>query len=236
MARGLLHNRGMRPRTLALATLLFLASAAANATVLRAIAFEEKVDRADAILLGRCIAQTSHFDATRDWILTRSTFRVEKTMKGLPAQEITIVTPGGTAGNVAQEVIGIPKFRKGDENLLFVRHSSAGPTVLYFEQGAYRVQEDGRGERVVRPMLSTPIVAGNGRGTTIVPEPPRNLRDFERDVVETVRRREAQRMQMIEQRRREESSLRFRLRRNAPLVALAVVGALLASWQLYRRW
>mgnify|MGYP006176776515 CR=1 FL=1 len=52
---------------------------------------------------------------------------------------IETVTPGGIVGSVAQEVVGVPKFRKGDEHVVFVRQSKAGPTVLYLEQGAYRI-------------------------------------------------------------------------------------------------
>lgn len=224
----------MRPVTLAVAILVL--PFAASATVLRAIDFEDKVDHAESIIVGECIGQSARFDPSRDWVLTRSTFRVEKTLKGLPSQEITIVTPGGTDGHIAHEVIGVPRFRKGDQHVLFVRHSSAGPTVLYFEQGAYRVEKDGRGDRVVRPMISSPVLVSNGRGESALPEPPRTLRDFEGQVRETMREREAMRMQVLEQRRREEASLLFRLRRNAPLVALALIGALLASWQLIRRW
>lgn len=224
----------MRP--LALAAVLLLVPLAADATVLRAIDFEDKVDHADAIVIGECIAQSSRYDQSRDWVLTRSTFRVEKTIKGLPSQEITIVTPGGTAGHIAHEVIGVPRFRKGDQNLLFVRNSSAGPTVLYFEQGAYRVEKDDRGDRIVRPMMSTPMLVSTGRGDSTVPEPPRTLRDFEREVRDTMREREAIRMQMLEKQRREAASIGNRLRKNAPLVVLALIGVLLASWQLYRRW
>lgn len=224
----------MRP--LALAAVLLLVPLAADATVLRAIDFEDKVDHADAIVIGECIAQSSRYDQSRDWVLTSSTFRVEKTIKGLPSQEITIVTPGGTAGHIAHEVIGVPRFRKGDQNLLFVRNSSAGPTVLYFEQGAYRVEKDDRGDRIVRPMMSTPMLVSTGRGDSTVPEPPRTLRDFEREVRDTMREREAIRMQMLEKQRREAASIGNRLRKNAPLVVLALIGVLLASWQLYRRW
>jgi hypothetical protein len=226
------------PRTVALSlsVLLLLSVPRAGATVLRAVEFGQKVDDAAAIVLGRCIRQTSEWDATKRWILTYSTFRVEKTMKGFPSQEITIVTPGGVVGNVAQDTIGVPKFRTGDERVLFVKHSTAGPTVLYLEQGAYRVTTDDRGDRLVTPDLSTGVVVDSGRGRAVALESPRPLRDFEGRVRDTVRKRDAQRMELTEQRHKAETSIVSRVRRNRGLVALALAGALLASWQIYRRW
>jgi hypothetical protein len=225
------------PRTAAFTlSALLLVSASAQATVLRAVDFGDKVENATAIVLGRCVRQVSQWDPGKNWILTYSTFQIEKTLKGFPSQEITIVTPGGVVGNVAQDTVGVPKFRPGDERVLFVKHSTAGPTVLYLEQGAYRVTEDDRGDRVVAPAVSAGVLVSNGHGRAIAPESPRSLREFEGQVRETMRRREANRMELTERRRREEASLTSQLRRNAGLVALAIIGALLASWQIYRRW
>ena len=220
---------------LVLALPLLLAASDARGTILRAIPFGDKVEHAESIVVGKCISQTSQVDEGRNWILTHSTFQIEQTLKGAPAQQITIVTPGGTAGKIAQEVVGVPKFRPGDENVLFVRQSTAGPTVLYFEQGAYRVEKNSRGERMVQPMVSAPLV-GSARGQSVAPERARTLREFEGEVRRTARDREAQRMEMLERRRREETSLRSRLTQNAPLVVLALLGAMLATWQIYRRW
>ena len=52
---------------------------------------------------------------------------------------------------------------------------------------------------------------------------------------ETVLRREVMRMEMIEKQKQEASIGRV-LQRNAGWVALALLGAILASWQLYKRW
>jgi hypothetical protein len=43
-------------------------------------------------------------------------------------------------------------------------------------------------------------------------------------------------MELVQRQKREEASLRNQLQRNWPLVTLALIGALLASWQLYKRW
>src|SRR5207249_9872727 len=118
--------------TMAAVALLLVAVRAAQATLAAAATFAEKVDNAASIILGRCIKTESRMDPTGRWILTFSTFQIEKSLKGTPATQITIVTPGGQIGGTHQDTIGIPQFREGDENVLFVKSSRLGPTVLYF--------------------------------------------------------------------------------------------------------
>lgn len=225
----------MTRKALALAVLLLLVPVAADATIARAVQFDTKVEDASAIVVGTCVAQRSEWDAGHNWILTYSTFRVDKTLKGAPTQEITIVTPGGTVDNITQEIIGVPQFRQGEEHALFVRHSQAGPTVLYLEQGDYRVVEE-RGERMVQPAVSTAVLVDTGRGTAVAPEARRSLRDFEGSVRETVVRHQKYKMEMMENQKKQQASLRSQLRRNRELLALALIGALLATWQLAKRW
>ncbi len=235
--RGLsLAKKGFMTRSvLILASLLGLTALRASATISRAIAFEEKVENAAAIVVGECIGQQSRWDDAHQWILTYSTFRVERTLKGLPSREITIVTPGGTVGHVAQDVIGVPKFRQGDERVLFVRNSQAGPTVLYLEQGDYHVVKE-RGETIVKPSALSAVLIDTGHGAAAAAEPVRTLREFEGRVRESVRRNDLQKMEMLAQKMRVESSIWAQLERNRWLVALAMIGAALATWQLYKRW
>lgn len=221
-------------RALALAATLSLVPVSAHATITRAIEFDTKVENAAAIVVGKVIAQESRWDSAHKWILTYSTFQVEKTMKGAQAQQITIVTPGGQVGEVAQEVSGVPKFMKGEDHVVFVRNSQAGPTVLYFEQGAYRVVKEGH-DRIVQPLVSTAVLVDTQRGIAVAPERPRSLRDFEGHVQDRIRHREAVRMKMIEERKREQASFWNQVQRNKILVALALVGAVLATWQLLKR-
>jgi hypothetical protein len=225
----------MTRTTLASAALLLLLPVSASATVSRAVAFEEKVENAASIVVGKCVAQRAQWDAGREWILTYSTFNVEKTLKGQPAQQITIVTPGGTIDNITQDVIGVPKFQPGEENVVFVRNSQAGPTVAFLEQGAYKVEKNERGDRIVEPSVTSAVVVDTGRGTSARPESARALRDFEGAVRDTIRRREVMRMQIIEREKKEQASLWNQLQRNRVLVALAVLGVLLATWQIAKR-
>ena len=221
---------------LPLVVLLLLVAAPAHGTIARAIEFDQKVADAGAIIVGECVAQQSRWDPSRNWILTYSTFRVEKTLKGAPAQQITIVTPGGTVGDVVQEIIGVPRFREGEQNVVFVRQSQAGPTVAFLEQGNYKIQTNDRGERMTVPAVTSSVLVDTGRGTAVSPESPRTLREFEGAVREVVRRRETMRMELLERKKKEQASLWNQVRRNRSLVALALLGVILATWQLiYRR-
>ncbi|HVE70551.1 MAG TPA: hypothetical protein VNI54_04215 [Thermoanaerobaculia bacterium] len=225
----------MTRTSVALAALLSILPVSAYGTISRAIDFEEKVENAAAIVVGKCVSQKAQWDAGREWILTYSTFAVEKTLKGQPTQQITIVTPGGTIDNITQDIVGAPTFQPGEENVIFVRNSAAGPTVAYLEQGAYRVQKNERGDRIVEPSVTASVLIDTGRGTAVGPESPRELRAFEGAVKDTIRRREVMRMQIVEREKKQQASLWNQLQRNRILVALAVLGIMLATWQIARR-
>lgn len=218
-----------------IAALLILAPVAAEATISRAVKFDEKIDTAASIVVGTVVDQESRWDDQHKWILTYSTIRVEKTLKGAPEQELTIVTPGGKVGTIVQEVIGVPQFREGEENVVFVRDTEAGKTVAFLEQGNYKVVADANGKRMAVPAISSAVLVDTGRGTAVTPEGPRSLAEFETSVQEHVRRREINRMEMLEK-QKQEASIGSVLQRNAGWVALALLGAILASWQLYKRW
>jgi len=216
------------------AAAIALLPVAAEATIARAVSFDEKVDRAAAIVYGECIKTESRWDAAHQSILTYSTFRVEKSLKGTPAQQITIVTPGGSVDGVHQSSIGIPSFDEGAQHVIFVRNTAVGPTVLYADQGAYDVVEDGR-EKIVRPVASEAVRVDTQRGMAIPPEEPRSLRSFETAVQTAVRQGVRNRMEIIQEKQRREKSFWSQVSANKGLVALAIVGIALATWRLLKR-
>jgi hypothetical protein len=167
--------------TLRAAAALFLLALPLHASVAPAIPFEDKVRNADAIVLGRCVATESAWDPTGRWILTRSTFQVEKALKGAAVPAVTVVTPGGQVGTLRQETVGVPRFERGSENVLFVKNSSVGPTVLYMEQGAYQVEERD-GQKTVQPAAAGLVLVDNQTGRAIGGESVRSFREFEGEV------------------------------------------------------
>lgn len=226
-------------RVCALAISAVVAAApAAHATLATAATFAQKVDKATAIILGKCVRQESRFDPSGRWILTYSTFQVEKSMKGAAVPEMTIVTPGGSVGSLHQSSIGIPAFQTGAENVIFVKNSNAGPTVLYFDQGAYDVKSDAGGERVVAPVASDLVKIDPQRGIAVAPDStPQPLPNFERQVNETLRdlRNEKTRMDALAaDKLREEASFWSSVKQNRWTIVLALAGIAFATWRLVR--
>ena len=226
-------------RIWALALSAVLACApAVHATLATAASFDDKVDKAASIILGKCVRQESRFDPSGRWILTYSTFQVEKSMKGAALPEITIVTPGGSVGSLHQSSIAIPAFQTGAENVIFVKNSNVGPTVLYFDQGAYNVKTDASGQRLVAPVPSDLVKIDPQRGVAVAPDTtPQPLPTFEQRVNDTLKdlRNEKTRMNMLAaEKMRDEASLWSVAKENRWTILLALAGIAFATWRLLR--
>lgn len=181
------NNRGFRSGLIALGVVASLAPSL-RASIARAIPFDEKVSAAESIVLGHCVKTRSAYDSSGKWIVTYSTFRVEKALKGQLTPEVTVVTPGGSIGSLHQETVGVPHFREGEDNLLFVKQQRLGPSVLYFDQGAYSVEKSDGGETFVAPVASDLILIDSQAGKAVPNESPRrSLRQFESDVQVAIR-------------------------------------------------
>jgi hypothetical protein len=222
----------MKPFAAALISLLM--PIAAHASLSRAATFDDKVENAASIILGKCTTQHAAWDSDHRWILTYSTFKVEKSMKGQMQPEVTVVTPGGAVDGVHQDTIGMPAFREGADNVLFIRNTAAGPVVLYFEQGAYDVVPDTNGERMVRPVASDSVHIDTQRGMAVAPEGPRPLPQFVSEVNTSLRRSAAQRMEIMKPQTKKSVPITEVLRRNKLLVMLAAFGLFLSAGQLFR--
>ncbi len=205
---------------------------------MKAATFDDKVENAASIILGTVVKQESRWDDAHRWILTYTTFRIDKAIKGVsPAlTEMTIVTPGGTVGDDHQDTIGVPTFAAGSEHVLFIKNTKAGPTVLYFDQGAYDVETNDRGDRVIKPVSTDAVTIDTQRGMAVAPESPRTLDQFERDVRDSERRAVMNRMELVRKQQEAASpSLWSLLARNKFIVLLALAGAAIATWQYMRR-
>lgn len=224
-------------RFAAIALTVALAVPAAEASMATAAPFEEKVDNATSIIEGRCLKNESRWDPSGRWILTYSTFKVLNTLKGGAAQEVTLVVPGGSVGGVHQSSVGLPAFSEGSENVLFIRNSKAGPTVLYFDQGAYNVTTNERGEKVVAPVASDVVHIDAQRGVAVPAEGPRSLSEFKGEVDRAVRTADErrQKMDLIRARQQKGPSIGSMIIGNKLVLAALAIGLLLAAWQLFRR-
>jgi hypothetical protein len=217
---------------LAFATAL-VAVPRAEATLARAMPFDDKVENAASIVLGKCVSTRSQWDADHRWIVTYSTFKVEQSLKGDAPPEITIVTPGGEVGGLHQDTIGVPSFREGEENVVFTKNTNMGPTVLYFDQGTYDVAAGEHDDRVVTPRPSGAVLVDTQRGSAYEAEQARTLGEFKHEIRDSIERTRAQKMELVRARKQPPVSslpLRYKF-----LIGLAAVGAAIATWQLIRR-
>lgn len=206
-----------------------------GAALTKAATFDEKVANSAAIVLGHVVKKDSRWDDQHRYILTYTTFRIEKSYKGLDGQqEITVVTPGGRVGEVIQDTSGVPDFVEGSDRVVFVRNSSAGPTVLYFDQGAYDVAKNGA-ERVVQPVASDAVMLDTQRGMAVAAEEPRTLQQFEHAVRDSQRRAAFNRMEMVRRQQQVQQPFSTTLARYKYLIGLALLGVAVATWHLLRR-
>ncbi|HSP16430.1 MAG TPA: hypothetical protein VLV78_16920 [Thermoanaerobaculia bacterium] len=221
-------------RSIALAALLssMVLIPRAEATLMKAATFDQKVENAASIIVGKTVKKEARWDDAHRWILTYTTIRIERVIKGLPAQqEVTIVTPGGQVGDVRQDTSGVPEFEEGSEHVLFLRNTNRGLTVLYFDQGAYDVDNG-----TVRPVASDAVTIDTQRGMAVTPEEPRTLDRFERDVRDSERRSIMNRMAVVREQKKPRNvpSLLATLVKNEYLVLLALAGVVVATWQVVR--
>jgi hypothetical protein len=209
----------------------------AEATLMKAATFDEKVSKAAAIVLGHVVKKETKWGSDHRWILTYTTFRIDKAIKGVPGQqEITVVTPGGQVGDVLQDTVGVPDFKQGSDNILFIRNTDAGPTVLFFDQGAYDVAKNGN-ELLVKPVASDAVHIDTQRGVAVAPEEARTLDQFEQAVRDSQKRAIFNRMAMIKRQQQadQDQTVGAMIGTSKWLILVALAGIALATWHFLRR-
>lgn len=152
--------------------------------------FDEKVDQADAIVLGTLVGSESRLDPDGRWIRTWSTFRVDEVLKGGQGQTVTVVTPGGSVDGIHQESPGAPLFTADEAQILFLRQTAEGIAPLYMEQGVYEVARDSGSRALVRPAASNLILLDQQTGKVLPAEATRTLEQFRAEVRQSLQRRE----------------------------------------------
>ncbi len=160
----------LRP-LLAIAAALLLAAPRAHALSVVAPTFPELVAEAESIVRGEVTAISCAYVDTPGGerpIKTFVTFRVERTLKGAvpPADTVTLIFLGGTVGADSLEISGMPKFKIGDREIVFVaRNGKTFCPLIAAGHGRYRVLRDAatRRDYVARenrtPLESTDDVA-----------------------------------------------------------------------------
>jgi hypothetical protein len=145
-----------RPWILPAAVLLcaLLAAGRAGSTTVVAMTFDELLAGAEEVFVGQVVDLRSNWEETRSGraIVTLVTFRVDRVLKGRLGPQTALEFLGGTIGEDTFEVAGVPRFRLGDRDVLFVSGAvRAVSPIVGMMQGRFRVIRDpDRGVDMVR--------------------------------------------------------------------------------------
>jgi hypothetical protein len=129
------------------ATLLLATSSTAAATTLLRMSLAQMSQTAKLIVRARCVESAAAWDAGEIWTFT--SFDVDEAWKSSAPARITVRLLGGRVGNLTSNVSGIPRFRAGEEVVLFLDPTPRGDfTVVSWEQGTFRIRRDPRSGEV----------------------------------------------------------------------------------------
>lgn len=124
---------------LALAAAVF--GSGARATTLERMTLEKLTQSAQAIVRAKCLDNSTAWDAGEIW--TSTSFEVQEVWKGSLPDRITVRLLGGRVRNVTSTVTGVPRFRPGEEVVLFLEPSPGGDfSVVSWQQGSFRIRRD----------------------------------------------------------------------------------------------
>lgn len=119
----------------------------ASASILEKVSTAQMTHEAKEVQIGEVVSTWTSPDPDQKMYFTYVKIRVEKTLKGKPAQEILLRQPGGSYRNPVtgkftyQKVFGMESFQKGERGLFFITHANDGaPTVMF--QGKQQIMKD----------------------------------------------------------------------------------------------
>jgi len=101
---------------------------------------------ADRIIVGRVIGSESRWNKKKTLIFTYVTMLVEKTLKGQASRTVVLRVVGGTIADedVSLEVSHQPKFRSGDQGVVFITDDpSRSTSVVGARQGYLKFDQRG---------------------------------------------------------------------------------------------
>jgi hypothetical protein len=114
-----------------------LVARVSDASLVLALDTTELTKRADHIAVADVLTVQSAWDQAHKKIFTTIELSVVESWKGgaKPASHITVMQPGGTVGDIAMTVFGIPQFTPGERGLFFLRGTPAAAGVVGMAQG-----------------------------------------------------------------------------------------------------
>jgi hypothetical protein len=95
------------------------------------------------ILRARCVENSTAWDAGEIWTFT--TYEPTEVWKGSAQSRVRVRLLGGRLGNLTSNVSGVPRFRAGEDVVLFLAPTARGDfSVVSWVQGTFRIRHDQR--------------------------------------------------------------------------------------------
>ncbi len=123
------------------AALSLVVAGVASATTLVRMSVAQMSHAAQAIVRARCLEESTGWDAGEIWTFT--SFDVQEVWQGSAPAQIKVRLLGGRVGNLTSSVSGVPRFRSGEEVVLFLERTPRGDfSVVSWEQGTFRIHRE----------------------------------------------------------------------------------------------
>ncbi|MDQ6654879.1 MAG: hypothetical protein M3Y80_03585 [Verrucomicrobiota bacterium] len=132
-------------RSLFFLAVILLAVRGVQATTVIPPTFDQLVGQAQLIFQGSVTDVKSQWigEGAQRHIVTYVTFQIEDSLKGDAGSSYTIRMLGGTVGDQTMEVSDSPKFKVGDDDILFVENNGSQFIPLVgIMHGRFHVQKD----------------------------------------------------------------------------------------------
>ena len=121
--------------------LLLAVGGAAKATTLARMSVAQMSHAAQAIVRARCVENSAGWDAGEIWTFT--SFQVQEAWQGSVSGRIRVRLLGGRVGNLTSSVSGVPRFRSGEEVVLFLERTPRDDfSIVSWEQGTFRIRRE----------------------------------------------------------------------------------------------
>ena len=148
-------------KTLGLVLLLALAAIPLRATSVVPPEFSELVNRSDYVVRARVksLSYEDRVSGGRELVFTKIEVEVLEVIAGTPPESVVLVMLGGRSGDRELVVAGVPQFKVGDEDILFVQGNGRNFYPLYaVMHGKYPVKRDqATGRRFVTRSNEVPL-------------------------------------------------------------------------------
>ncbi|MGD0401729.1 MAG: hypothetical protein ABSB66_00910 [Candidatus Acidiferrales bacterium] len=132
----------LRPLFFALCVCL-LACAGIAPTTLSHMSVAKLTRVSSLILRARCVENYTAWDAGEIWTFT--TYEPTEVWKGSAQARVRVRLLGGRLGNLTSNVSGVPRFRAGEDVVLFLAPTTRGDfSVVSWVQGTFRIRHDQR--------------------------------------------------------------------------------------------